>query len=236
MQLSFFIALLFTSSFAIAEYSNEVLNKSAAINFGAKTFTQKCSLCHGFRGLGEGQVPLLIESYPNTNLSISTKAKTADQLKKVILKGASLPNISQHMPPFEGELNKFETNSLISFIQFLRSDLEHSNKLLNFYANQTRPSLTLGRANYMGRCALCHGINGKGDGRLAKLIKKPPPYNLTKSTKNNAYLSEIIKKGGASMGRSKKMPTWSHLSDTEIESVVGYINLLKQKPTKKENL
>ena len=41
------------------------------------------------------------------------------------------------------------------------------------------PLLTQGRAIYLGRCATCHGNDGRGDGPIAKDLLGPPVGNLT---------------------------------------------------------
>src|SRR5207249_991384 len=56
-------------------------------------------------------------------------------------------------------------------------------------------------------CVLCHGTEGKGDGRAAKLYT-PRPANLTVSPFNDTYKEMIIRGGGASVGRSAYMPPW----------------------------
>jgi len=203
---------------------------------GADLFLDKCALCHGFRGLGEGTIPLLIQPYPNTNLAIINKADSANDLKKIISAGASLPHVNQYMPPFADELPEHDIDALIAFIQLLRKDLNASSHLINESSKKLKPSMSLGRASFKGRCSLCHGIGGTGNGRLSRLIKNPSPTNLTLSTQSERYLKNIIKNGGAAMGRSKSMPSWTHLSDVEIQSVVMYIKQLRQPQSNSKSL
>lgn len=75
----------------------------------------------------------------------------------------------------------------------------------------------------------CHGIYGEGDGNMAKIIRNPPPYNLTKSTQTEAYLKEIISKGGEAVSRSPQMPPWGEeLNDSEIQSLILYLLTLRE--------
>jgi cytochrome c oxidase cbb3-type subunit 3 len=81
---------------------------------------------------------------------------------------------------------------------------------------------------YETRRVLCHGEKGLGDGRMSKVIKTPPPYNLTLSRLPKSYLMDIVSKGGAQMQRSPQMPPWGEqLSPSEINSVVDYIMQLR---------
>lgn len=75
-------------------------------------------------------------------------------------------------------------------------------------------------ANY---CVTCHGINADGNGRAARLYT-PRPANLRMSDKNDAYFGLIIRKGGASLGRSEFMPTWeAELTNEQITDLVAYL-------------
>ena len=86
-----------------------------------------------------------------------------------------------------------------------------------------------GAATYQARCVLCHGTIGLGDGRMSKIIKEPPPYNLTLSRAPDEYLKQIILLGGEPMGRSKHMPPWvNELSEVQVESVILYIKSLRK--------
>ncbi len=90
------------------------------------------------------------------------------------------------------------------------------------------PTLEYGAEMFQSYCALCHGPNGEGDGKMAKIIKNPPPFNLTKSVMPDPYLEVIISKGGEAMGRSPRMPIWGEqFSKPEIQSLILYIKNLR---------
>ncbi len=87
-----------------------------------------------------------------------------------------------------------------------------------------------GRAVFASHCVQCHGDNGKGDGRIARLYN-PKPSDLTASTQTDGYKADIIRKGGASVGRSVIMPAWDNeLSDAEIRDVVAYLRTIAAAP------
>lgn len=75
-------------------------------------------------------------------------------------------------------------------------------------------------------CVLCHGPYADGKGRAAKNYN-PPPGNLTKSIRSDAYKEEIIGKGGAAMKRSPFMPPWGQeLSKEQIIDVIAYLRVI----------
>ena len=76
-------------------------------------------------------------------------------------------------------------------------------------------------------CTLCHGIKADGSGRAAGNYN-PRPANLTISIATDAYKEAIIRKGGATMGRSEFMPPWGlELTDEQIKDVVFYLGVIK---------
>lgn len=80
-------------------------------------------------------------------------------------------------------------------------------------------------------CVLCHGAEGKGDGRAARMYT-PRPANLTVSPFNDTYKEMIIRGGGASVGRSAFMPPWGEeLTDEQIRDVVAYLRELRKTGT-----
>jgi mono/diheme cytochrome c family protein len=96
-------------------------------------------------------------------------------------------------------------------------------------AHEVRPdntSVAGGAAVFSKYCALCHGSGGTGNGRAAAM-QKVPPADLTVSTRSRSYKLQIVRGGGAELGRSSSMPSWRDvLSDAEIADVVEYIETL----------
>ena len=83
-----------------------------------------------------------------------------------------------------------------------------------------------GAALFAKYCSLCHGAGGEGDGRAAS-VQKVPPANLTVSTRPRSYKMQIVRRGGAALGRSSSMPAWGEvLTDAEIADVVAYVQTL----------
>jgi len=198
---------------------------------GAQVYQERCVLCHGTQGMGEGALALAITDYPNTNLLISPKFKSKEAIHKVIVSGAMLPNVSQYMPPMGNELMWTELESVVLFIQYLRDSTTQALAMLN-EINDTnqKVDVDIGRAIFNARCTLCHGKTGKGDGRMSKVITSPAPFNLTLSRVPKPYVVSIIAQGGAALGRSPQMPPWGEqLNKKEIESLVDYLFTLRVK-------
>ena len=204
---------------------------TACLEYGAQVFAERCTLCHGSNGLGEGILALSIKDYPSTNLLKQKYVKTYDDLAKVIRYGGMIDGISAEMPPWADELTSTQLESVVIFTDYLIKDLEKALPILASANKKLKPSKVAGRAIFQGRCSLCHGKYGEGDGRLAQIIKNPPPFNLTLSRMPDAYLEMIISKGGEKMGRSPRMPPFGgDLSENDIKSVILFIKTLRTTP------
>ena len=85
-----------------------------------------------------------------------------------------------------------------------------------------------GRLVFQHYCVLCHGTEGKGDGRAAKL-HNPRPFNLTQSVVPSGYVEMMIRRGGEGMGRGKGMPPWGEdLTDEQIRDAVNFLFTLRK--------
>jgi cytochrome c oxidase cbb3-type subunit 3 len=196
---------------------------------GAELFAQRCILCHGSDGRGEGPLPLTLKSYPDTNLTKVRHAKGAKEVRQAIEEGGSKGAMSVESPPWADELSAAEIDALTAFVVYLRSDSESAADMLRRVVKEDRPSAALGARVFANYCSLCHGATGEGNGKMAKVIKDPPPFNLTKSTADDAYLMQIIAAGGQAMGRSARMPPWgSQLSGSELMSVILHLKSIRK--------
>jgi mono/diheme cytochrome c family protein len=90
-------------------------------------------------------------------------------------------------------------------------------------AHAQQPDLAAGRALFVQRCSVCHGKKADGHSNLARLLD-PKPANLLISTLDSAARNQIVRKGGAAVGRSPVMPNWeAELSEAELRNVIGYV-------------
>ena len=87
-----------------------------------------------------------------------------------------------------------------------------------------------GRQIYEERCALCHGLQGKGWDWRTKAEKPPIPVpNLVKVVpdRSDAYLFKIIKFGGSSVGLTSFMPAFGfNMEDQQVWDLVAYLRTL----------
>ena len=88
----------------------------------------------------------------------------------------------------------------------------------------TEPPQGDAAAEYAGKCAMCHGKTGAGDG-MAAAAMNPKPTNFTSAeyqeSRTDEQIAEAIKTGKGSM------PAYGEkLSDEAIEGLVAYIRSL----------
>ncbi|MBU0679154.1 MAG: c-type cytochrome [Verrucomicrobia bacterium] len=89
-----------------------------------------------------------------------------------------------------------------------------------------------GKAKYQMFCSACHGVTGKGDGVAAAALDPKPANHSDKElmgAMTDEYIFEVIKNGGASVGKSPMMAAWgAALSDQDLKNVVAYIRTLAE--------
>jgi cytochrome c oxidase cbb3-type subunit 3 len=201
---------------------------TVSIERGAEVYYDRCTLCHGNDGMGEGLLPLSIKGYPNTNLLSPKHGEDLEALRSAIAFGGSEGSMNEEMPPWGDELTYRDLESVTLFVDLLRKDYKKAKSLIVKQSLSGEPTERKGRGIYITRCALCHGKYGEGDGRMARIIKDPPPFNLTLSGSPEEYLRMIITKGGEAMGRSPRMPPWGDdLTKVEVDSLIKYLKKIR---------
>ncbi len=206
----------------------EYEDPSPNLELGAEVYIARCVLCHGSKGMGEGILPMRLKEYPNTSLLEPRLTKDRDSVLYATVLGPHYKDTSYYMPPFGKELKWSELESVSDFVMLLRSEKTKAYALLASVNTETSADRKLGQQVFSTRCVLCHGQFGEGDGRMAKLLKTPPPADLTASRLPDEHLRKIIEKGGEAVGRSKHMPPWGdQLTDTEINSLMIYLQSIR---------
>lgn len=102
-----------------------------------------------------------------------------------------------------------------------------------------------GRELYVNHCAICHGLDGHGQGPLAEAMKITPA-DLTKIAAQHggefpdAKIADVIRNGGAVLGHgSRAMMPWGlyfserhkpEVGKARIKALVAYIKSIQAKP------
>lgn len=87
-----------------------------------------------------------------------------------------------------------------------------------------------GQQIYAQTCSPCHGASGKGDGPAAATLNPKPADHSNPAVvgaRTDAQLAEIIKMGGAVVGKPT-MPPAPQLSETDLKDVVAYLRQLSK--------
>ncbi len=81
---------------------------------------------------------------------------------------------------------------------------------------------------YLSNCATCHGANGRGSWRATAFLIRPRDLTDKKAMTQLAdeYLFNLIKNGGATIGRPGMPAFGYHLTDDEIRALVAYVRTL----------
>ena len=78
---------------------------------------------------------------------------------------------------------------------------------------------------YLGLCATCHGPDGTGSWRAALFLVRPGNLSdaATIDARSDQYLVDLIKHGGAPIGRPGMPAFGSTLTDEDIREIVHYV-------------
>lgn len=99
---------------------------------------------------------------------------------------------------------------------------------LAWVLNDPRPPAGASRGErlYVSFCASCHGLDGRGSWRAALFLIRPGDLT-TAADEPDQYLFDIIKHGGASIGRPGMPAFGAQLSDDDIRALVAHLKTLR---------
>jgi mono/diheme cytochrome c family protein len=83
---------------------------------------------------------------------------------------------------------------------------------------------------YLGLCTTCHGADGRGSWSAALFLVRPGKLSdaAALDRRSDQYLFDLIKHGGAPIGRPGMPAFGSTLTDGEIAELVAYVRTLSR--------
>jgi cytochrome c oxidase cbb3-type subunit III len=85
---------------------------------------------------------------------------------------------------------------------------------------------------YLSNCASCHGANGHGSWRATIFLIRPRDLTDKKAMAQlpDEYVFNLIKNGGATIGKPGMPAFGYHLTDDQIRALVAYVRTLSASP------
>ena len=85
---------------------------------------------------------------------------------------------------------------------------------------------------YLSQCATCHGANGRGSWHATIFLVRPGDLGdaRTLKGKSDTYVFDLIKNGGATIGKPGMPAFGYHLTDEQIRELVQYVRALPAHP------
>ena len=81
---------------------------------------------------------------------------------------------------------------------------------------------------YLSRCATCHGSTGEGSWRATIFLMRPGSLRdpARMAGLSDEYLFNLIKNGGAMIGKPGMPAFGYHLTDSEIRDLIAYLRAM----------
>ena len=214
-------------------------HQPVAANFanGKQVFLEHCAMCHGDNGTGDGDFSMKVKETAGRNPANLTDRGNLQRLghsgvRRVIVEGGAHTGRSNFMPAWGEQLTTREIDDVANYVMHLPDQTPGvSSQAKRDFATSPAGAADEGKRLFLHHCAVCHGTEGRGDGRMAASLKanhKIQPRNLTDSLyvahKTDQDLFVTIRLGGGHMGKSPYMPVWAgYLTPEQTKSLVSFI-------------
>ena len=107
MKKCFILMLIMISNAALAQDTSTL-------------FIEKCSLCHGDTGKGDGKLaPAIRDPSP---ADFTQSRLSPDEIRSMIVEGGEANGRSPSMPPWMHELSRSQINQLVDYVYSLRNE------------------------------------------------------------------------------------------------------------------
>jgi len=201
----------------------------------AATYSKTCAPCHGKDGKGSEKMAKMMKAAPAA-LDLTntvTGGRTDDDLAKTIADGKG------KMPKYGSKMKPAEISGLVGYVRSLGavSAMIVSSTLMATAApaSSTTSTATVVAAPatgpapslvYAKHCGMCHGVDGRGNGKMAMIIKCDPAAldledDATLAQTDEALIKVTTDGKGKMPGFGKKLPAG------DIKAIVAWMRSAK---------
>ncbi len=93
------------------------------------------------------------------------------------------------------------------------------------------PLLLEGRSIYLGRCATCHGLEGRGDGPISSSLLGPPVGDISDGKwKHGGKPEEVLSVISKGVGGTRMAGWGLVLEPSQLRAVTAYVYYLAKQP------
>ncbi len=183
---------------------------------GKALYERHCAVCHGDNGRADTPVGRLLKPRPrNFADPIEMARLTVDRVYRAIKEGR--PGTA--MASWKDVLSETEIGDVIDYVHELSSQAGTP-------LRGEKLSLAVGRQIYGRECAYCHGVEGRADTDVAKVLNPPPrnfsdPIAMARIDDGRMYMAIYRGRPGTAMGGRGEL-----LAPAEVIDVMRYIRTL----------
>ncbi|MFQ5847270.1 MAG: ethylbenzene dehydrogenase-related protein [Candidatus Methylomirabilales bacterium] len=224
-----------------------VQRASGTLTTGKALYEEKCAVCHGREGKGNGPAAYLLYPKPRDftrgrfKIRSTMNLPTDQDLLRTITKG--IPGTSM---PSWASLTEQERGALVAYVKSLSPvfTTQPAGQLVAIPRppKRTPRLLALGKKFYKeGGCFDCHGISGRGDGPSAATLKdewgyRIVPYDFTIPGKMKAgsTVQDIYRTLQVGIGGTPMPSYGDSLTEEETWALAYYTLSLAQRTPRKE--
>ncbi|HET9425910.1 MAG TPA: FTR1 family protein [Gemmatimonadaceae bacterium] len=171
---------------------------------GGRIYASTCAGCHGVRGLGDG--PLSVGMNPPP-AAVGDPVFMRAAAPSMMFQKVSVGVAGTTMPAYGDKLSAEDRWNVVAYM----TELRHRNV-----------DAAHGEGLYGHSCASCHGMNGRGDGALARELSKLPPAIGTfawQAARSDSEMVAVIRNGVP----GSPMPPIRTMTPLEEQEIVAYL-------------
>ncbi|MBL0312135.1 MAG: c-type cytochrome [Holophagaceae bacterium] len=214
------------------------LKTAPALTNGEATYKALCLRCHGDKGDGNGPIAIHLDPFPRDLTKAGfMNSKSDTRLVNSIRNGVA----GTSMPAWGKMLDEEQAKGVLAYIQTAftkepRRELKARQIPEKNPIAMSAESVARGEAQFVNRCAGCHGKKADGKGPNSLDIQ-PKPRNLRNArfvdSVDDRRLFEAILYGV----QGTAMPSWIDygLNNNDVGDLVNFIRAINQKPKGGQN-